>query len=122
MEGKMKRFLLLAVLAVVLLPIGRHANAVPRYGHYYILYANACGNGPYLYSSMPGDYLGSDLYDCTSHVADGVLESELTGVYNWKQEWILDCETGAPVSHEWYIGGYRSWSLATPGNSCVYGG
>src|SRR5580765_6221750 len=122
MEVKMRRFLLLAVLAVSLLPIGRHAAAVSQYGYYVIFYDNTCGSGPYLYRSSPGNYLGSDYYDCAEHNIDGVLERDLiVNDNNWKQEWVFDCQTGATISHTLYIGGHGSWHPATPGE-CVWGG
>jgi hypothetical protein len=117
----MRRLLLLVVLAAALLPTGRHAGAVPRYGHSWEFYGNSCGDGPYLYRSSPGTYLGSDYYDCSNHVIDGIQEHDLTGSNNWKSERVIDCHTGETISEGWYIGGATSWTPSTPGE-CVWGG
>jgi hypothetical protein len=121
MEAKMRRFVLLAVLLVTLLPIGRHAGALPAFGHFTTFYANACNPVFLVSAGSPGDYLGEDIRDCSNHYQDGVLEQDLVGYKNWKEEEVFDCQNGETISYKWYVGGYGHWTEATP-TQCWYEG
>lgn len=115
------RRILFFVAAVVLLSTAdlRTTRALPKYGIERYYYSNACYMTASCRMSDPGqvgDFLGARVAGCLGTYSN-ISETDLIGYDNWKDEYVIDCDTGWGTE-TLYHGGYQSWTEKTPSSGC----